>query len=754
MRNLYSFLILLILMALPLFSQEKQTKEKTAATEKTKEEKSEAETLENITVQGTSKKKKIETSGFAVSIIETKEASLRNLTTNELLDRSVGVRVRQNGGIGSNVVYNLNGMSGSTIGVFLNGIEVSTYGQSFNLNNIPPAMIERIEVYKGVLPSHLTGDYVGGAINVILKKDVSQNTANVSASYGSFNTFQSDFGVMYRDKKTGFSFRGSGSYIYTDNSYETWGHSSTYVNEFQQIIRNYKAKRFNNTYKNINGRFEVGFTNTKWADQFFIVYNGSSNYTEIPHGITMSVPYVGRFNEAGANVFELNYNKRNFLAKNLTFNVNAVRSERNSYLQDTVDYAYNWDGKIRHIYENGVLVKLKTKEGGQQGKKVITDTDTKITNARANLGYLITDGHRVSLNHKFEATNRKEEDLLNPASKDLATDSNIYKNITSMSYEAETFNKRLKTNISGKYTNNRVNDLRKKIVTIEGVNSIVEENVTTIDRNFGFGGTVSYNLIPSMFITGSTENSYIMPSDMQLFGAPEQNILPNLQLQAEKYINYNLGFRWNPSDFGKHKIAFYVNAFWRNAYNKITPQTVVAADIENESDADIQVTKFVNLQKTQAKGFEAEVIYIYNNRLNTSFNISKFNNLDKSDSDENGAPNRYYGHQVSNEPFFTMNMNMQYNFLNVFQKESLLSTYYNAGYVGEYFTVRGEPAYSITPTQITHDLGASYRFPSKKLVASLDVKNIFNAEVYDNFQIQKPGRGIYFKLNYTLSKFL
>ena len=739
-------------MTLPLFSQEKQTKEKNAATEKTKE-KSEAEALENITVQGTSKKKKLETSGFAVSIIETKEASLRNLTTNELLDRSVGVRVRQNGGIGSNVVYNLNGMSGSTIGVFLNGIEVSTYGQSFNLNNIPPAMIERIEVYKGVLPSHLTGDYVGGAINVILKKDVSQNTANVSASYGSFNTFQSDFGVMYRDKKTGFSFRGSGSYIYTDNSYETWGHSSTYVNEFQQIIRNYKAKRFNNTYKNINGRFEVGFTNTKWADQFFIVYNGSRNYTEIPHGITMSVPYVGRFNEAGANVFELNYNKRNFLSKNLTFNVNAVRSERNSYLQDTVGYAYNWDGKIRHIYENGVLVKLKTKEGGQQGKKAITDTDTKITNTRANLGYLITDGHRVSLNHKFEATNRKEEDLLNPASKDLATDSNIYKNITSMSYEAETFNKRLKTNILGKYTNNRVNDLRKKIVTIEGVNSIVEENVTTIDSNFGFGATVSYNVIPSMFITGSTENSYIMPSDMQLFGAPELNILPNLQLQAEKYINYNLGFRWNPSDFGKHKIAFYVNAFWRNAYNKITPQTVVAADIENESDADIQVTKFVNLQKTQAKGFEAEVIYIYNNRLNTSFNISKFNNLDKSDSDENGAPNRYYGHQVSNEPFFTMNMNMQYNFLNVFQKESLLSTYYNAGYVGEYFTVRGEPAYSITPTQITHDIGASYRFPSKKLVASLDVKNIFNAEVYDNFQIQKPGRGIYFKLNYTFSKF-
>jgi outer membrane cobalamin receptor len=734
-------------MALPLFSQEKQTKEKTAT-----EKKSEAETLENITVQGTSKKKKIETSGFAVGIIETKEASLRNLTTNELLDRSVGVRVRQNGGIGSNVEYNLNGMSGSTVGIFLNGIEVSTYGQSFNLNNIPPAMIERIEVYKGVLPSHLTGDYVGGAINVVLKKNVSQNTANAAVSYGSFNTLQSDFGVMYRDKKTGLSFRGSGSYIFTDNSYETWGHSSTYVNVYQQIIRNYRAKRFNNTYKNIAGRFEVGFTDTKWADQFFIVYNGSSNYTDIPHGITMAVPYVGRFNETEAHVFELNYNKKNFLTKDLTFNVNAVRSERSTYLQDTVGYAYNWDGKIREVYENDVLVKLKTKDGGQQGKKVISNIDTKITNARANLGYLITDGHRVSLNNKFEATNRKEEDLLNPASKDLATDSHIYKNIISMNYEAETFNRKLKTNLLGKHTTNRVNDIRKKIVTIDGVNSILQEEVSNTDSNFGYGGTVSYNVISNLFIIGSTENSYIMPSDTQLFGAPERNILPNLQLQPEKYVNYNLGFRWNPSDFGKHKVSLYANAFWRNGYNKITVQTVADADIKDDSGADIQVSKYVNLQKTQAKGFEAEIIYIYNNRLNTSFNISKFNNLDKSESDENGNANRYYGHQVTNEPFFTMNLNIQYSFYNIFQKTSVLSTYYNSGYVGEYYTVRGQPEFSVTPTQISHDLGLSYRFPSKKLVASADVKNIFNAEVYDNFQIQKPGRGIYFKLNYTFSK--
>lgn len=749
-----TFSILFLLMILPAFSQENEVKEKDSKAEKTKKKEAEkAEELSSVSVQGTSKKKKTETSGFAVAIIETKEASLRNLTTNELLDRSVGVRVRQNGGIGSNVEYNLNGMSGSTVGIFIDGIEASTYGSSFNLNNIPPAMIERIEVYKGVLPSHLTGDYVGGAINVVLKKDVSKNSLNMAASYGSFNTFQSDLGGTYRDKKTGLSVRGSGFYTYTDNSYETWGRSTTYVNHFGQIFRNYRAKRFNNTYKNIGGRIEAGFTDTKWADQFFIGYNGSDNYTEIPHGITQATPYVGRFNKTKAHALLLNYSKKDFLAKGLTLNINAVQSYRSTYLQDTVGLAYNWDGTVREIIFEEERVPLKTREGGQQGPKIITNTDREITNIRSNLGYTIANGHRISLNHKYEATKREDQDLLNPARFDLATKSLISKNIISMNYEIETLNRKLRANILGKYTHNKTKQTISEIVTSEGINSIVKKDSVSTDYNFGYGATISYNILSNLYLIGSTENSPIMPSDEQIFGAPERNILPNLGLQPEKYINYNLGFRWGPSDFGKHRISLYANLFWRNGYDKIVQQTVDVSDIKEESEADIQVTRYVNLDHTQAKGFEAEIIYIYDNRWNTSFNISKFNNLDKSELNNQGEPNAYYGHQISNEPFFTMNMNTQYSFRNVFQKESILNIYYTIGYVGEYYTVRGQPEWSKTPSQFPQDLGLSYRFPSKKLIASLDIKNAFNAEVYDNFQIQKPGRGIFFKLNYTLNNF-
>jgi outer membrane cobalamin receptor len=716
----------------------------------------EANDLLEVQVVGKTEKKELETQGFAVTIIETKEASLRNLTTNELLDRSVGVRVRQNGGVGSRVEYNLNGMSGSAVGLFLDGIEISTYGSSFNLNNIPPAMIERIEVYKGVLPSHLTGDYVGGAINVILKKDASQNNITAAASYGSFNTFQSDLSGIYRNKNTGLTARASGFYTYTDNSYTTWGKFSKFVHPDRTLERYYRAKRFNNAYRTIGGRFEVGFTNVKWADQFFLGYNVSDTYQEVPHGTTMARPYVGRVAEYTAHVFSLNYNKNNFLVKGMALNVNAVRSQRGTFVTDTVGQVYNWDGKPRMLIRNGVVIPVPPTPGmGQQGPKSITEVNRKITNMRSNLAYTVIPGHRISVNHKLETTDRNDRNLLNPVDQNMVTVSNVMNNIFAGNYEAQVFNNKLKTNILGKITSNRTIQTRPELLTQNGVTTVNRVRNKVVNVNKGYGATVSYNIIPKTYIIGSTENSYVVATETQLYGDPENNILESPNLTPEKNVNYNLGFRYASAGVGKHKFSVYANTFWRNGYDKIALQAVEDQVIPGrESDGDIEVTRYVNLSATQSRGFEAEVTYIYNNRLNALFNFSKFNSLFKQKTDEQGRPHDLYNLQLPNEPFFTMNGSVQYRMNDKFQKKSILNLYYNAAYVAPFQTVWMESDWFTTPTQLYHDIGASYRFPNGKLVLSADCKNILNAEMYDNFGVQKPGRNISFKLNYTISKFL
>lgn len=712
--------------------------------------------IEEAVVQGKTVKRDMETSGFAVAVIETKEASLRNLTTNELLDRAVGVRVRQNGGVGSQVEYNLNGLSGSAIGIFLDGIPISTFGQSFNLNNIPPAMIERIEVYKGVLPSHLTGDYVGGAINVIMKKDASANNITAAISYGSFNTFQADLGALYRDQKTGFTSRVSGFYTYTDNDYEMWGKFAVITMPDLKLKRFQNFKRFNNTYKSIGARFEFGFTDVKWADQFFLGYNISDTYNEIPHGVTMAQPYVGRFQEFDANVLSLNYNKRNLLIQGLALNVNAVYSSRGTYLQDTNRMIYNWNGKPLVIDRGGEEIPLIRPVGqGQQGTAVISNIERKILNARTNLSYNITRGHRVSLSHNLNTTKREDEDLLRLNNiSNAGNDRSTSTNILGFNYEAQVLNDKLKTNLLLKYTINQNHIKLPYSLIRNGVTTNYLKDTTTTNRNPGYGFTLAYNVIPKLHIIGSSESTFISPKDDQIFGSPEANILENLDLKAERNVNYNIGFRYSPLELGEHKVSFYASAFWRNAYEKIATQVVDSVIVGRESDANIETTKYVNLGKTQAKGFEAEITYVYKNKLNALLNFSKFNNLLVNEFDKNGNRNSFYRRQIPNEPFFMVNGSVQYRLDNLLQKRSVLNLYYNTGYVAPFQIIWVDSeGWFTTPTQFYHDIGASYRTPSGRVVVSVDLKNIANGEIYDNFAVQKPGRGIYVKLNYLLNNF-
>lgn len=700
--------------------------------------------IEEVNVERKTVKKELETSGFAVAVIETKEASLRNLTTNELLDRAVGVRVRQNGGIGSQIEYNLNGMSGSAVGIFLDGTPISTFGSSFNLNNIPPAMIERIEVYKGVLPSHLTGDYVGGAINVIMRKDASANNITAAVSYGSFNTFQSDLSGIYRNQKTGFTSRFSGFYTYTDNSYEMWGKFAMKTDIEQNMTRYNRFKRFNNTYKSVGGRFELGYTDVKWADSFFLGYNISDTYQDIPHGTTMAQPYVGRFNEYQAHVFSLNYNKANLLVDGLALNVNAVYSNRSTYLQDTARTVYNWDGTPMMRMLNFVPTPLIRPVGqGQQGAAVITNIDRRILNARTNLSYTVANGHRLSLNHNLNSTRREDEDLLNiNAPINSGNERNTSTNIFGFNYEAQTLGNKLRTNLLAKYTINQNHYNNAGEVT------------TLTNSNPGYGITISYNVIPKLFLIASNENSFISPRDEQIFGSPETNILQNLDLKPERNINYNAGFRYTALENEKNRLSIYASAFWRNGYDKIAVQAVDSVIVGRESDANIETSRYINLGRTQSRGFEAELIYVYNNRLNALVNFSRFNSLMKTKFDENGQPNRFYNRQLPNEPYFMLNASVQYRIDHLIQKKSTFNIFYNSGYVAPFQTVWiDSDGWFTTPTQFYHDVGGSYRTPDGRIVVSVDLKNVTNAEVYDNFGVQKPGRGVFVKLNYMLNHF-
>lgn len=695
--------------------------------------------LDQVTVQGKTEKRKIETSGFSVNVIDTKDAALRNLQTNELLNRTVGVRVRQSGGLGSSATYNLNGMSGRAIGVFIDGIEISTYGSSFNLNNIPPALIERIEVYKGVLPAHLAGDFLGGGINVILKKGAVKNNLIASASYGSFNTQQADLSGMYRDPKTGFTARGSGFYSYSDNDYEVRGKFVRNELPNGQMVET-RGKRFNDAYKSYGGRFEFGFTDVKWADNLMLNYNVSDTYDEVQHGQYMSRPYMGRFSKSKAHVIGLDYKKNNLLVKGLNLTFNGVYSDRDQYIQDTVSWRYNWNGeKVIGIRGDP----LRTLTGAQQGAPTMNNISRQIGTLRASLGYTIAENHKIVLNHMFYVVDRQDSDELRTVlERNYLSTSDLSKNVSALSYEMEAFDHRLRTNLFAKYYQQKINRMDPVQQVVNGQPTRVER-VTNDNRNTtGYGFAASYSLKPDLIVIASAERAVRMPGEQEIFGNQSDNVTANPSIRPEISDNFNLGLRAGSYQLGQHRLSISGSGFIRNTKDKIVALS------SDRSVTNMETTNNVNLSGVRSIGFEAELNYVFH-KLNVVLNMSKFNALLQDDS------SLFDGKQIPNEPFFTANGNVQYRFDELLQKKSILNLYYNFGYVHPFETIwqlkRDE--FNVTPTQFIQDLGASYRFANQKMVLSFDAKNIFDKEAYDNFAAQKPGRAFYLKLTYNINNF-
>lgn len=699
--------------------------------------------LDDLVINVQSVKSKLEKEGFAMNVIETKDAALRNIQTNELLDRTAGVRVRQNGGLGSSVNYNLNGMSGNSVRIFVDGIPISTYGQSFSLNSIPPALIERIEVYKGVTPIHLSEDALGGAINVVLKHGLS-DSFNTSLSAGSFNTWQGNFSGVTRNKKNGFTLQASSFYNFSDNDYEVWGKfvRNTLPNGRLEQVR---AKRFNDAYRSLGGQVEAGFTNVSWADRFMLSVNASDVYREIQHGTYMSRPYMGRFEEADAQVLSLVYKKRDFLLKGLSLDVTGMYSKRNEVLNDTVKWNYNWFGERSLDLDGNPIL---TEKGAQQDAPTINHSDVKVYSLRANLMYEINYNHRFVLNHLYYNFDRREQDEMKSViERNFIEQRSLLKNITGLAYEMKAFDAKLKTNLFSKYYQQQIEKKIPVLKTINGIKQRVDEYTERKNDYVGYGLATSYLIKPAIAILGSFERALRLPTENEIFGNKGQNIIENPSLRAEISDNANLGFKIGPYKILKHTISYGINGFIRDTKDKIVPKP-------NSRINDAEQTRpFDNLGKTKSKGFDMELNYDYNKRLIVFVNASKFNTVFNKKLDDNGNEFAYYNQQLPNEPFFTVSGSLQYVVPNFLLKQSTLNLHYGFNMIDPFYTNWLEMDYFKTPKQMIQDVGLSYVFPSKQFVLSFDAKNIFNKEAYDNFAVQKPGRAFYVKLNYSFNKF-
>ncbi|PIB37327.1 TonB-dependent receptor [Reichenbachiella sp. 5M10] len=696
--------------------------------------------MDEVVVYGKSEATVIEEKGFAVNVIETKEASLRNIQTNELLNTTVGVKIRQNGGLGSDVSYSLNGLSGSAVRIFIDGIPISTYGSSFNLNSIPPSMIKNIEVYKGVVPGHLADDALGGAINIVLHKETKTNF-NASVSYGSFNTFQASVNGLYRFEESGLTVKASLFYNYSDNDYEVSGRSVV-VTGIGGVQTPVTAKRFNDAYRSTGGMVQIGYTNVKWADQAFIGFTGSSDYKEIQHGAFMTItPYKDRFMESDAMLANLTYQKKDFLVKGLDINAHGLYGKRNRNLSDTVAWAYSWNGE-RAVDFRGDEYKY-TWGSQQEGAPTLAKIKRNVASIRTGLSYTINSHHKILLNHVYSGIDREDSDALRSVLENTFKGTrDLHKNIISATYEFNTFNDKLKTNVFGKYYQQKTVNIDPEVN--EDTHEIEDDVTSAHTKDQGYGVTISYAILPNIILLTSAEKAIRLPNESEVFGDDGDNVVANPSIRPELSNNYNLGFRFGTFTINRHDFTISTNLFTRNIKDRI------GLPIETSLNVNDETILYENQGNGTSKGVEAQLEYKYNNNFGLNFNVSHF---------ELKVINRGVEIDVPNTPFFTMNGSMRYSIKDLIQKNARLNLFYTMYFTDEFSYLVPQGANTVgddffkIPMQLAQDFGMSYVFPSNQLVASFDIKNIFDKPVYDNLSVQKPGRAFYLKINYRINKF-
>ncbi|WP_108868771.1 TonB-dependent receptor [Aquimarina aquimarini] len=680
--------------------------------------------IDEIVVQGKSNATQIKEKSFTVNSIATKK--LQNITTdvNQVLNQTSGIRIKESGGLGSRYEFSLNGLSGRQVRIFVDDIPVDQLGSSFNLNNLTVNLVDRIDVYKGVVPIKLGADALGGAVNIITNKKAN-SFLDASYSIGSFNTHRAALNSKYRFQESGLTFKATGFYNYSDNNYQM-NDQPVFVNGEEQEL---DIERFHDQYTSAMGNFGVGFTNVKWADNLMAKISVATIEQEIQSGI-YGTPVGEATEEENNTTYSIEYSKTKLLNDKLDVNLFVLYNEVASKSIDTSSNRYDWQGNIVRTENNnlGELVREKT----------IFEYDQTQFLYRAYATYDLAKSHQISVNHIGSMIERKGENRLNAKNNEpFRSPNTLNTTVSGLGYQTVFFDSKLENVASLKYYN--FDMLTKNAVQFQH-NEFGIQDIRTSQQHIGYAFSSRYFIQPQWYIKASYEKGYRIPQPIEIFG-DGLRILANPNLEPETSHNLNIGMTHRLNTNSKWSLRNEINLFQRDVDNFIFIQQFGV------------FSTYENVLNVLIKGVEYDVQYS-REKLTLSGNLTWQQVLNNEKYVAGTTTrSRVYRDKMPNTPYLFANVNANFNFGKIFSKIDM-SMYYAANYVHEYFL--NYPSISITetkniiPNQFLSHIGTTFSAVENTYNLSVELRNVFNAEAYDNFNLQKPGRAVFLKFRYFL----
>ncbi|MDR0713801.1 MAG: TonB-dependent receptor [Bacteroidales bacterium] len=656
--------------------------------------------------------------GVPVSVIDGKLLAGRGTSISEVINHQTGVKVRRTGGVGSDTKINVRGLEGKRVQIYLDGYALNTPEGSFSINDLPLQFIDRIEIYKGIVPPEFGGDGLGSAINVVT---VEAEGSFYDAWYSLQSYATNEGSLLYKHyfPKQKLYATGMVGVLDAKNDYTM---DSPYVEGL-------RFERDHDRFRRIEGALAFELTDAWWDEceleiPFFISRKEIQGIqTNIRHART-----GGWLTGA-----ELHLEKAGFLADRLDMKFSGIFFAGANQMNDTSSYIYDFSG--------GRVVNTYRGEVGSVPN--LSNDPFRDYRYRLNWKYRLLPSMKLNLNNDFRFVHTETGDTL--ADSFLHTNysgftTGITTLISSFNVENKWLGERLTSMLTGRHYYHRFSG---KTVDMSHGTNVVPDDTREQQHNYGYSLALRYDFAPSWLLKLALEHNFRLPKSEELLGDRIQ-VVPNPRLRPEQANNYNLGVLFDRYYDGFRRLQFESNAYAMSIKDMmmIRPSNYYMG--------------YYNMGKALLYGMDAEVKWDVSREWFVMLNATYQKAIDRMRYVAGTqTPNVTYGMQIPHIPIFFVNWSADYRKDNLFGGRGQYSRfYYEGGYTDRYYY-----GYALTvnqnfviPSSCIHTVGVEYAILNRRLLFSLECHNILNTKELTNLNYPLAGRTVQAKVRCTTLK--
>jgi len=700
-------------------------------------EKAKGEATVDVTVRGrVSENKQLRDSADAVKVIDTQNARRQTRDLGDVLSRVEGISVRRTGGLGSATEFSLNGLTGRQIRFFLAGVPLDIAGSPFGISALPVNLIDRIEIYRGVVPVRFGADALGGAVNLVPS---SLTDSNLSVSYqrGSFGTHRATFLGRYQHRPSGFFVSGAGIFDRSRNDYLV----DVLVADKTGRKSEKTVRRFHDAYQSYGGSVTLGFLDKPWAKQLSLQLFAFDFDKEIQHDVLMARP-IGEA-KYGASSFGATMRWSQDFSPRFSTEVVGSISRQTITFRDLSKTIYDWYGK--KIAERALPGELD----GPHDATIWQNT--AFGRGFGQWRFRPEQALRFSTTGKLVARTGTEKAVKSSDGIDfLAGERDIGTVISGAEWELNALDMRSKDIQASRPLRPDEDDRLQNILALKHYYFKVDaENVKsgfdlaslhTSGYRFGLADSLRFRLHPKISLKTSYELATRIPDVEEFFG-DALYIQPNLALLPETSHNGNLGFRVETRRTPIGNFTLDADGFLRNVTNQIVPL------------ASANGVQYDNVGGVRVKGIEGFLQWISpGNWLTLEGNITW---QDVRNVSTDGQYQKFDGERIPNKPWLFANWGARFQWRKLLAADDGLAAYIQGRYVHEFCrtweSIGDRNFKAVIPEQIAHTVGLTYwNNGLSRTSVTFEVDNVADARLYDFFGVQKPGRSVAVKVTAEL----